>query len=98
MAKTRKAKGAKGARGVVGYLYNPIRQSIRAVDDTAQGLTRTAGRVVHNGLSGLNNVGNRVTRRADNVIKGLVPRGLVKRLTRRRQSRRQRRRTGGTRM
>jgi hypothetical protein len=87
MAKTRKAnktaKGAKGAKGVVGYIYNPVRQSIRAVDNTAQGLTRTAGKVVHNGLSGLNNVGNKVTRRADSVIKGLVPRGLINRLTRR---------------
>jgi hypothetical protein len=84
MAKTRKAnKTAKGAKGVVGYIYNPVRQSIRAVDNTAQGLTRTAGKVVHNGLSGLNNVGNKVTRRADSVIKGLVPRGLINRLTRR---------------
>jgi hypothetical protein len=84
MGKTRKAnRVVKGAKGVVAYLYNPVRQSIRAVNNTAQGLTRTAGKVVHNGLSGLNNVGNKVTRRADNVIKGLVPRGLVKRLTRR---------------
>jgi hypothetical protein len=91
MAKTRKAR-----RGLVGYLYNPVRQSIRAVNNTARGLTKTAGKVVHNSLSGLNNVGTKVTRRADAAIQGLVPRGLIKRLTRRaKRVRRVKRRGGG---
>jgi len=85
MAKTRKARNA---RGVVGYLYGPVRQSIRAVNNTARGITKTAGKVVHNSLTGLNNVGRRVSGRADAALKGLVPKGLVRRLTRRRKHRR----------
>ena len=85
MAKTRKARGSKG---VVGYLYGPVRESIRAVNNTARGITRTAGKVVHNSLSGLNNVGRRVSGRADAAIKGLVPKGLARRFTRRRKQHR----------
>ena len=85
MAKTRKARGSKG---VVGYLYGPVRQSIRAVNNTARGITKTAGKVVHNSLTGLNNVGRRVSGRADAAIKGLVPKGLARRFTRRRKQRR----------
>ena len=85
MAKTRKARGSKG---VVGYLYGPVRESIRAVNNTARGITKTAGKVVHNSLTGLNNVGRRVSGRADAAIKGLVPKGLARRFTRRRKQRR----------
>ena len=85
MAKTRKAQKTRRSRGVVGYLYGPVRESIRAVNNTARGITNTAGKVVHNSLTGLNNVGRKVTGRADAAIKGLVPKGLIKRLTRRRQ-------------
>ena len=77
-------KGSKSSRGLVGYIYNPVSQAIHAVDNAATATTNTVGKVVHTGLSGINTVGKKVSQRADNTIRGLVPRGLVKRLTRRR--------------
>jgi len=77
-------KGKKGSKGIVGYIYNPISQAIHAVDNAATTTTNTVGKVVHTGLEGINTVGKKVSQRADNTIRGLVPRGLAKRLTRRR--------------
>lgn len=77
-------KGRKGSKGIVGYIYNPVSQAIKAVDNAATATTNTVGKVVHTGLEGINTVGRKVSQRADNTIRGLVPRGLAKRLTRRR--------------
>jgi len=77
-------KGSKGRKGIVGYIYNPISQAIHAVDNAATATTNTVGKVVHTGLEGINTVGKKVSQRADNTIRELVPRGLAKRLTRRR--------------
>ena len=69
----------KGARGPVGYIYNPIRQVLRAVNNTTSATTNTVKRVVHNGITGVDTIGNSVSRRANNTLRGLVPRGILRR-------------------
>jgi hypothetical protein len=79
-------RGTRKARqGLIEYIYNPISQAIRAVNNATTTTTKTVGKVVHNSLSGVNTIGKKVTKRANNTLKGLVPKNLVARLTRRKQ-------------
>jgi len=81
---TRKASKGKG-RGLFGYIYSPISQTLGAVKNTVSATTNTVRKVTRNTLNGANTVGRKVTGRANAALRGLVPRGLLKRATRRRR-------------
>jgi hypothetical protein len=75
----------KGRRGLVGYLYNPVREALGVVKNTANGATNTVKKVVRNSIKGVDTLGRKTARRANNTIRGLVPKRLLKGLTRRRR-------------
>jgi len=70
----RKSRGTKksGRRGIFGYIYNPIHHTIGAANNITNATTTTVKNIVRNGLRGVNKVGSNVTRRANNIVNGLI--------------------------
>ena len=86
MAKGRQTR-RKASGGIFSYIYNPIHQLIGASDNVTSAATNTVRKIVHNSATGVDSVGARLTRRADKILSGLIPRGLKgKRATRRSRS------------
>jgi len=73
----------KGRKGLIGYLYNPVRQALGVVKNTANGATNTVRKVVQNGIKGVDKLGRKTAQRANNTIRGLMPKRLM---TRRRRN------------
>ena len=94
MAKGRQTR-RKASGGIFSYIYNPIHQLIGASDNVTSAATNTVRKIVHNSATGVDSVGTRLTRRADKILSGLIPRGLngkrATRRSRRSSSRRSRR-------
>jgi hypothetical protein len=54
------------------FLGNPVATAINAVGNTAFAVTDTTGKVVKTGLGGLSNVSRKVTKGANNIVRGVV--------------------------
>lgn len=66
--------GRGGKRGLFGYLYNPIHHTLGAANNVTNATATTFKNIVRNGLKGVNKVGSNVTRRANNIVNGLIMR------------------------
>jgi len=76
MAKRQTRKSGKKASGIFSYIYKPIHELIGATDNVTRAATNTVRRLVHNSAAGVDTVGSRLTRRADAIVSGIIPRGL----------------------
>lgn len=69
---SRRRHTRKGKRGMFRLLYTPVGETIGAANNITRATTRTAEGIVHTTLRGVNNIGRRVTNRANAVIRKML--------------------------
>ena len=71
----RNRRNARSRRnGLFSKLYSPISAVLGVTGNIAAAATNTTRNVVRRGLSGVNSLGKRVTKRANNTVRRLVSR------------------------